>query len=400
MRPDARPDLHLTYCTNIHPGERWADVREALQTHVPAVKERVAPDRPFGVGLRLGASAVDELAAPAARAELLELLQRGDLYVFTLNGFPYGPFHGTPVKEAVYRPDWSEPARLTYTRRLVELLAVLLPEGVEGSISTVPGCFRPRAGDPRRVDAIAHALLSCAAELWQRAQTTGTTIVLALEPEPHCLLERVDETVAFFELALLRGPAFDGFAKATGLDHARAEAAVRRHLGVCLDTCHAAVQFEDPVGCVEQLRAAAIRIAKVQVTTGLRVAPVTAAQVERLSRFADPVYLHQTVAHHPGGLRRFLDLPEAIEGYRRGDVPEGEWRVHYHVPVFSDRLDAFENTQAFLRPCLDEIVRTDASRHFEVETYTWDVLPAEQRDVPVEDAIAREIQWTLERLST
>jgi sugar phosphate isomerase/epimerase len=400
MRTPARPDAHLTYCTNIHPGERWAEVRQTLETHVPAVKRRVAPDRPFGVGLRLGAAAADELARPAACEELQELLCQHELYVFTLNGFPYGPFHGHAVKEAVYRPDWSEPARLSYTRRLVDILACVLPDGIEGSISTVPGCFRPRSSEPGIVESIAHALLSCTAELWRRAEETGTSIVLALEPEPHCLLERIDETIDFFEQHLLRGAAFAAFVETTGLDATKAEAAIRRHLGVCLDTCHAAVEFEDPTSCVDRLCAADIRIAKVQVTTGLRVRPVTAATVERLHAFADPVYLHQTVARRGETLTRFLDLPQAIEAHRSGEHHADEWRIHFHVPVFCEQLHPFENTQAFASRCLDAVVTADASRHFEVETYTWDVLPPEHRSGSVDEAIAREILWTVERLST
>jgi hypothetical protein len=397
MRPNARPDVHLTYCTNIHPGERWTDVHAAIETHVPGVKQRVAPDRPFGLGLRLGAAAAEDLQNPAAREALRESLRRHDLYVFTLNGFPYGPFHGTPVKTAVYRPDWAEPARLSYTQRLVEILADLLPADVEGSISTVPGCFRPRARDLGVLEAIAHGLLTCTAQLWRLGTETGKHIALALEPEPHCLLERIDETIEFFESRLLAGEAFEAFTRATGLGRTEAEVVIRRHLGVCLDTCHAAVEFEDPVAIVARLRAAAVRIAKVQVTTGLKVTPVTPRTLEPLRSFADPVYLHQTVARRGDTLTRYLDLPEALETATNADADE--WRVHFHVPVFCARLDALGNTQDFLEPCLASILETGASRHFEIETYTWDVLPPRHRDVPIDEAIARELLWTLERLN-
>jgi hypothetical protein len=399
MRTDAQPDVHLTYCTNIHPGERWTQVRDAIELHVPAVKQRVAADRAFGVGLRLGGAAAGDLSRPGAIEELQDLLRRHDLYVFTLNGFPHGAFHGTAVKASVYRPDWSEAPRLSYTRALVEILAHVLPADIEGSISTVPGCFAPRAQAPGVLDAIAHNLLTCTTELWRRAEQTGTRIVLALEPEPHCLLERIDQTIEFFESSLLRGPAFESFVKATGLGRETAQEAVLRHLGVCLDTCHAAVEFEDPVAIVTRLHEGGIRIAKVQVTTGLKVAHVTPQSVELLRSFADPVYLHQTVTRRGRTLTRFLDLPEAIEAHERGELLADEWRVHFHVPVFCEQLDPFENTQAFLRPCLEALVGTAASRHFEVETYTWDVLPPQHRSIPIDEAIARELEWTLERLS-
>ena len=109
---------HLTYCTNIHRGESWPEVRANVATHVTAVKARVAPDRPFGVGLRLSGAAAAALAQPDELAAFHALLAERGLYVFTINGFPYGAFHGTAVKEAVYRPDWREDARLAYTDQL------------------------------------------------------------------------------------------------------------------------------------------------------------------------------------------------------------------------------------------------------------------------------------------
>jgi sugar phosphate isomerase/epimerase len=399
MRLDAPSDVHLTYCTNIHPGERWADVRRALDVHVPAVKRRVAAHRPFGVGLRLGRAAADDLVDPAALEELRDLLERHELYIFTINGFPHGAFHGTTVKTSVYRPDWSEDERLTYTRRLVDIMAAVLPTGLEGSISTVPGCYRPRGEEPGILEAIARNLATCAAELWRRAEQTGTRIVLALEPEPHCLLERIDETIGFFETWLLHGDAFTRFQRATGLGPGAAEQAIRQHLGVCLDTCHAAVEFEDPTAIVTHLNDAAIRIAKVQVTTGLKIAPVDADRLRQLHGFADPVYLHQTVVRRGRRLTRYVDLPEALEGQAHADGNADEWRIHYHVPVFQERLDRFENTQSFLRPCLAALTGTHATRHYEVETYTWDLLPERYRRVPIDEAIARELRWTLERMS-
>jgi hypothetical protein len=108
MKVAAAPDVHLTYCTNIHAGESWSDLRAILLDRVVAVKRLVAPDRAFGVGLRVSARAADELAQPSAREDLQRILADNDLYVFTINGFPYGNFHATRVKETVYRPDWLE----------------------------------------------------------------------------------------------------------------------------------------------------------------------------------------------------------------------------------------------------------------------------------------------------
>jgi sugar phosphate isomerase/epimerase len=385
-----RGDVHLSYCSNIHPAESWAQTRAVLEGPVARVKAIVAPDEAFGIGLRLSGVAARQLRAEGAPA-LRERLAAAGAYVFSLNGFPYGRFHDTPVKARVYRPDWREPARVQYTRDLIAVLADLLPDGVDGSISTVPGCFRAEA-DEAGVAAIAQNLLALVGPLHRLAQTRGIEICLALEPEPACMLETTAEAVRFFETHLLSAEA----AAATGLEGAAADDAIRRHLGVCLDTCHAAVEFEDPRRCVAQLSGAGIRIAKLQATTGLRLPRVDAEAIAAIEAFADEVYLHQTVARRGDTLTRYDDLPEAIAAYRAGAAAD-EWRVHFHIPVFETHPAPFENTQSFLAACLPAAVAAGC-RHVEVETYTWQVLPAEHRTLRLEDAIARELTWTQEHL--
>lgn len=362
---------HLTYCTNIHPGESWAEVEANLVRHVASVKAQVSPGAPFGVGLRLSARAAQELAAGALPA-LRRLLATHDLYVFTINGFPYGTFHGAPVKDAVYRPDWREAERVAYTDQLADLLAQLLPDGVDGTISTVPGCFRARGGGPA-VSEIAANLRRAAAHCAALERTTGKRITLAIEPEPCCVIETIDEAIALFT------------------EHLRGVS----HLGLCLDACHAAVEYEDLATAIGKLRAAAIPIAKLQLSAGLRIAPVDAAQRRALARFADAVYLHQVVARRGEALTRYTDLPEALADPAATD----EWRVHFHVPIVRAELGAFASTQDFLAELLAIQRRDPLSTHLEVETYTWDVLPAELRDTPITDAIAAELRWVLERLS-
>lgn len=351
---------HLTYCTNIHPGESWAEVRANLETHVLAVKQRVCPDAPFGVGLRLSARAAGELDP----VELRRWLDERGLYVFTINGFPYGPFHGTPVKEHVYRPDWHEPERVAYTDRLADILVELVPDGVMGTISTVPGCFQTRTGDPA---VMAHHLARCAAHLRTLEERTGKRLLIALEPEPCCMIETLAQAVAFFETHQLD----------------------RRYLGLCLDACHAAVEFEQLDAALAAIRRANIAIGKVQLSCGLR-----STSRAPLERFAEGVYLHQVVARRGGELIRFVDLPDALADDRDAD----EWRVHFHVPVFREHFDALGSTQAELAALLAEHEVSPISDHLEVETYTWDVLPAEYRDEPIADAIARELRWVIERL--
>jgi sugar phosphate isomerase/epimerase len=389
-------EAHLTYCTNIHPGESWAEVRHNLEAHVVRVKAMVAPESSFGVGLRLSAEAAASLADEGALDELLLFLAAHDLYVFTINGFPYGPFHGTRVKEDVYRPDWLEDERLRYTDALAHLLARLLPPGIAGSISTVPLCFRPRADVASALAEMADRLLQHTATLVDLDRETGQRIALALEPEPFCVVETIAEAVTFFEEHLFSRTAVRRLAALSGLGEPEAEAALHRHLGVCFDACHAAVEFETPAEAVSSLRRAGIAIAKIQVSAGLRVEPPSPASRAALRRFAEHIYLHQVVARAGSTLRRYADLPEALED-AAADADD-EWRIHFHVPLFHETLGPFRNTQAFLRELLSLQSREELSPHLEVETYTWHVLPPEFRGRDITDDIAREMQWTLAAL--
>ena len=388
---------HLTYCTNIHPGESWPEVRDNLERYLVPVREQVAPGRPFGVGLRLSAESARALADPEALNELRAFLRAHDLYVFTINGFPYGPFHGRPVKEQVYLPDWLDPERLAYTDGLADVLAALVPEGMEGSISTVPGAFAPRVRDDADQARMARALLDHVAHLVRLRDSTGRRVALALEPEPCCFLETIAETVTFFERHLHSVSAAAHVSDATGLSPADADAAVREHLGVCLDACHLAVEFEEPEQVLGALGAAGIRVPKVQVTAGLRAMlhEGDGAMLDALAAFADDVYLHQVVERRGDGtLARHLDLPQALAAARAG-AGKGtrEWRVHFHVPVFRERYGAFEGTQGYVAELLRLVRERAVSEHFEVETYTWDVLPEEFRREGIVGGIVRELEW-------
>jgi sugar phosphate isomerase/epimerase len=389
---------HLTYCTNIHPGESWAAVFENVRTHVLAVKARVAPGEQFGVGLRLSAEAARTLREPGELERFRDFLGSHGLYVFTLNGFPYGPFHGQPVKSAVYRPDWSEAERGRYTSDLAGVLAALLPEGGSGSISTVPGGFKHDIRSREQVTAIARALLERVLELHEIHERTGKLITLALEPEPCCLLETTSETLDFFERELLSRSARELLAAGARVDVEAADALLRRHLGVCLDTCHAAIEFEDADQVLDRLLGAGLRVAKLQLSTGLRLTRPGRDTLEALRAYDEPVYLHQVVARTDAGeLLRFEDLPLAMADERARAA--AEWRVHFHVPLYRAELGPFSNTQAFLARVLERQRQAAVSAELEVETYTWDVLPPDQRSGGVDASIARELGWVLERLS-
>ncbi|RIA45425.1 metabolite traffic protein EboE [Dichotomicrobium thermohalophilum] len=385
----------LTYCTNIHPGETWAETRRTVAERVTRVKQRVCPEQPFGVGLRLSARAAEALAAPNNLEDFAALLSENDLYVFTINGFPYGPFHDTTVKAKVYEPSWAEGARLDYTNRLADLLARLLPEGMTGSISTVPCAFRPVGRGQE--EAMREHLLRHAVHLHRISEETGKQIALALEPEPHCYLETTGEALTFFQDWLLNVNSVRRMGELTGLSSAQAEQALRRHLGVCFDVCHAAVEYEDPGESVAALRGAGIAVPKLQLSAALHLRRVTPETLERLRAFDEETYLHQVVARRGETLERFLDLPDAFAAAEAQSYDE--WRVHFHVPLFLAELEHFSTTQHVLAEVLELHRQAPISDHLEVETYTWDVLPPDLRNVPVEDAIARELSWVTTRLN-
>ena len=400
MRLGPDSDVHLTYCTNIHAGETWPQVRSNLERYVVAVKKQIAPTSPFGVGLRLSAAAAAELTTPAALAELRALLVEHDLYVFTINGFPYGNFHGTRVKESVYRPDWSEPARLAYTNALADLLAALVPSDVEGSISTAPLGFAPRMREAAAEAAAVQALLEHAAHLHKLRERTGVTIGLAIEPEPACRVETTADALELFQKSLFDRSAIAQHARAVGGSLGDSEESLRRHLGLCLDTCHAAVEFENPRESVARIRAAALRVLKVQLTAGLRAEPASDAALAALGPFADDVYLHQVVARTGQALERHVDLPDALTAARSAKRRGEEWRVHFHVPLHFEAEAPLGGTHDFVRELLALQRESAVSRHLEVETYTWDVLPARYRHDDVVAGIVGELRWAMERLAT
>ncbi|MFS2014079.1 metabolite traffic protein EboE [Azospirillum sp. CT11-132] len=389
----------LGYCLNVHPTQSFAEVRAALLGPVREIKRRLCPDRPFGVGLRLSAEAASEAGVAA---ELAAIFDGEGFAAFTMNGFPYGRFHGAPVKEAVYEPDWTTAERVAYSLSLAETMAALVPPGGFATISTVPGGYAPRVTG--REAAVADGLLQAVAGLVRLEQSTGRTVALALEPEPWCLLDSTADAVTFFRAHLFTDAAARRLGALAGLTADEAAAALPRHLGLCLDVCHMAVNFEEPVETLAALAAAGIPIHKVQLSAALRIERADAVARERLAAFRDAVYLHQTVARAADGtaagrLRRFVDLPQALESPGGEDE---EWRVHFHVPVFAEPEPPLDSTSGALEGVLAIHRGRPVAPHLEVETYTWDVLPAEACGagaMSVVDGIERELRWVLERLS-
>lgn len=395
MPESAKQPVQLTYCLNVHPGETWADNFNAIQTHAMAVRSLVARGAPFGLGLRLGAAAATELSEHAALEAFAGFLGRNNLHVFTVNGFPYGAFHGTRVKEDVYRPDWSTSERRDYTMRLADIMAILAPAGGSASISTSPCSFKAWAPDAAAMDRIVANLAETAVHLEVLSRARQVDLHVGLEPEPACLLETTDEVIAFLSHFFIRGSAL--VEALMRVSAAEAGKILRRRIGVCFDTCHVALQFEDLCDAWDRYVTAGIRISKVQISAAL-ACPPTPASLKELRRFDEPVYLHQTHGRRAdGSLVRWVDLPFAFRALDTAQDFE-ELRCHFHVPLFWTGDGCMGSTARLLTPSFFERLRSGLCTHLEVETYTFSVLPEELRRLPVHQSIAQELRWTRERL--
>jgi len=397
MQLDLPGRPHLTYCSNIHAGETWDEIDRSLRHYIPRVKSKVSPDAPMGIGLRLSAIAARELSDPAVRARFKHFLAAQDCYVFTINAFPYGNFHGERVKEHVYEPDWRSQERLRFTNQVADILDDIAPPGLGASISTVPGAFRANVTTPADIAAITEGFVRAAAHLETIRRRNGRVLALAIEPEPACFLETTAEAVRFFEDHLYAAPARALFSQLTGSLLAAAEAGLRRHLTLCFDVCHSAVAFEETQAALDAVRSAGISIGKLQLSSALRATGHAATLERLLGRFDDRVYLHQTVQRQDGLLTRYTDLPDAFASAQRGDS-DAEWRVHCHVPVFLEHYETLASTQNNLREALSLCRVREVSPHLEVETYTWAVLPSGARNGDLGDDIVRELLWVRSEL--
>lgn len=357
------PSALLTYCGNVHPAtdlEAWS---RAIRDHaVPVAKAQREAGHAFGLGTWWNAHLAATLATdPAALDTVRATLAEHDLTIWTLNVFPQGSFHGEPVKERVYEPDWTSEERVLYLRHVAEVVARLGSDLRLVPLSTLPLGFRPDRrypdGDPGEFRLMARNLARVASHLAAMEARSGVRMVLALEPEPFCLLETVADTIAFLEEWVFREGGWDTVGEAT----------LRRHLGVCVDLCHLAVVREDPPDALRNLRAAGIEAAKIQLSSCLEVREPTPAALDRLLAFDEAVYLHQTVAQNGA---RALDLP-ALRSARE-DFSRGPLRTHFHMPLFWDQEGAFGSTRAEVARVLRALAPPVPL--LEVETYTWGVL--------------------------
>lgn len=388
--------LPLSYCTNVHPGTTLAAVEAGLDQFTVPLRDAVASGGHVAAGLWLAAPVIRELTGeeqPDAIPAFANRLADRGLTCHTLNAFPFGDFHSARVKEQVYVPDWTEPRRTEYTLGCARVLAALLPEGGEGSISTVPLGFKALVPGMGFLEGCFEQLLRTAQGLAELERRTGRCIRLAIEPEPLCVLETTAETVEFFRLLAGRSEEWGLFD------------AVRRHIGVCYDVCHQSVEFEDVAASIAALAHDEIRINKVHITNALQLRnPATnLAGREALARYAEPRYLHQTFGRIASNVSHVVDLtPEFAltppEQWLAADL----WRIHFHVPIHADTLGPLETTREDLQRALAAVRQLPYAPHLEVETYTWSVFPREGVPVtqtPLVEGLSREIEATRRMLA-
>jgi hypothetical protein len=346
----------------------------------------VAPDDPYAIGLRLGQEAAKDLSQPQNLTAFKAWLEKNNCYVFTINGFPFGKFHGTRVKEDVYRPDWTTQERLTYTNLLFDILVELVPEDVEGSVSTVPVSYKEFITNDRQLREARKNIWQCIEHIEQLSARTGKKLHLGLEPEPLCYLETSSEAVKFFEQMR---------------QDRKGDLRIDEHLGVNYDCCHLAIEYENPHEALGRLIAHKIKISKIHLSSALKVHPTLEAR-EALKGFSDEVYFHQVIERRVGGeLVRYRDLPDALAS-NPNSQPHllEEWRIHFHIPLHHLPTGLFDSTVDHLLGTLDFLKSNPGiCSHLEMETYTWEVMPDSMKQRSVVDQLVNEYVWTLEQMS-
>ncbi len=390
----ATPDKpQVAYSTNVHRGETLAEVYHFLREYTIPVKKRIFGAARAGLELRVGIGSAGELRRESAREAFREFLAESGLVCFSINAYPLLDFHSRRVKEQVFLPSWADPERSRWTNVIAAIFADILPEGVAGSISTLGGGFRPAGHGPETFAKMAANYVRTVDALADIEESTGKTIVLAVEPEPDTTFETSRDVVAFFEWYLL--PTARGAWRGRGLSRAQAEERLRKFFTVNFDTCHFSVLFQNPVESLHQLWRAGIEVGKVHVTSAivLRNPDRARAAYEQFRGMDEPRYFHQFCARGEDRMAvwRGLDLKDLPPRLIRGKHPQvSEIRSHYHVPIHLARWNGLETTQAETRDAVHEVLKTRRCSHLVIETYTWPLLVKDEKLI---EGITHEFRW-------
>jgi len=414
-RPASR--WKIGYCTNVHAGVDLPAAQGNLLRFAVPIREALGAQSELPVGLWLAEPAARSLQIDQRVGSFREWLEVQKLLPFTFNGFPQGDFHQPVVKQRVYEPSWDTRERRDYTLLLIDHLHALLPAGEIGSISTLPlGWGKPEWSDERFRQASKH-LEEVAEYLQKLEETTGRRIVIAIEPEPGCVLDTSKDMVDFFSAYLS--------------DSGNGERN-RRYLTICHDICHAAVMFESQKNFFDSLRSAGLLIGKIQVSAALEVrwselsAERRGQGLKFLSQFAEDRYLHQTGILSKTGFSLWEDLPQLLACYPIQDIgnpaslrtettreprdldasslEESIWRIHFHVPICESKIGELYSTQGEIKECFTLLNQADyrdlcPTGHLEVETYAWSVIPTHLRQNDLVQSITSEIRWLRDYLT-
>lgn len=390
---------HLTYCTNIHAGNDWPDHFASLKENFPLIKNDISPNASMAIGLRLSNEASITLGDSQKFEEFKHWLTEEDAYVFTMNGFPYGEFHNAVVKDQVHTPDWTKPERLLYTLRLADILLKLLPEGMDGGISTSPLSYRywfdtEEAKEKATISATKN-IIAVVEHMYKQKLETTKVLHLDIEPEPDGMLETGPEFLNWYNDYLLPlGKKY--FSETLNLSNEESEAILKEHVRLCYDVCHFALGYENHSEVVQQLKENGIKIGKFQISAALKASlpedPKGRASLKAaFAEFNEATYLHQVIAQkNDGSLLRYRDLPPALADTNDTDVKE--WRAHFHVPIFESNFGLLQSTQSDILEVLKLQEELQLCQHFEVETYTWGMLSPELK-LALPSSISRELLW-------
>jgi hypothetical protein len=297
----------------------------------------------------------------------------------------------------VHTPDWLTEDRVAYTNRLFSILDSLLPEGMDGGVSTNPISYRRWFQTPEQFQAAKKSgtenMLRVVENLIQIHNNTGKILHLDVEPEPDGILETGDEFIHWFENDLLK-TGIPLISKKLNISSEEAEELIRQHLRLCYDVCHFAIGYEPHQKIIQQLLQRKIKIGRIQISAALKAWMDTKNKNEIkkiFAQFNEPVYLHQVVAKkNDEKIIRYADLPEALADQQDDSVKE--WRAHFHVPVFLKNFGLLTSTQDEIIEVLTMQKNNPFTQHLEVETYTWEVLPQDLK-LPVQESICRELKW-------
>jgi len=389
---------HLTYCSNIHAGESWTATFSNLKEYTTKVRDGLTKES-FGIGLRLSNEASLEILEGNNLDLFKEWLEKENMYVFTINGFPYGGFHNQVVKDDVHTPDWTTLDRLNYTKRLFDILAILLPEGLDGGVSTSPLSYRFWHKDEEALELAKNTscdhLIELVIHLSEIKKRTGKSLHLDLEPEPDGILETTTEFVDYFNNYMLDRGA-KSISHSLNISLEDATEMIREHFQLCYDVCHFAVGFEKPEEAINRILNANIKVGRIQISAALGSGTITSSDdrtivKDQLQRFDEPTYLHQAVIKKEDNtLDRFPDLGVALDALDNPNYKE--IRTHYHVPVFTETYERLLSTQQDIVDTLAVWSEKNFTNHLEVETYTWDVLPKPMQ-TDIVSCVVRELDW-------